>query len=116
MRRGQQPTPFFFLLWRLRRMSLMGACASRGVAAMKTDLNPELDLLNQDVDEMIQLCQCAADAGLWTRQEAQLHTARLESLRTKMNTDFQELMVLGERLREARKRAKRESLASIPEL
>jgi len=64
---------------------------------MKADLREELDLLNRDVDEMIRLCQCATDSGVWTRQEAQRHAARLESLRTKLNADFQKLTGSDER-------------------
>jgi hypothetical protein len=58
---------------------------------MKANLRAELDLANRNVDKMIRLCQCATDAGVWTRQEAQRHTARLESLRAKLNADLQEL-------------------------
>jgi hypothetical protein len=58
---------------------------------MKANLRAELDLLNRNVDEMIRLCQCATDTGVWARQEAQRPTARLESFRTKLNADFQEL-------------------------
>jgi len=75
---------------------------------MKPDLCTELDLLNRNVVEMIRLCQCATVAGVWTRQEAQRHTARLESLRTKMNTDFKEIIALRKCLREARERARTE--------
>ena len=64
---------------------------------MKADLCAELDLLNRNVDEMIRLCQCASDAALWTRQEAQRHTARLESLRAKLNADFRVIMDSHER-------------------
>jgi tRNA U34 5-carboxymethylaminomethyl modifying enzyme MnmG/GidA len=48
---------------------------------MKADLRAELDLLNRNVNEMIRLFQSGTDAGLWTRQEAERHTAHLESLR-----------------------------------
>ena len=65
---------------------------------MKADLRAELDLLNTNVDEMIRLCQCAADGGLWTRQEAQRRTARLEFLRAKLNADFAELVVRNARI------------------
>jgi hypothetical protein len=82
---------------------------------MKAELRAELDLLNRNVDELIQLYQFAKDAGLWTRQEAQRHTARLESLRVKLNADFTELMVLHVRLREAREHARRESSSLMPE-
>lgn len=81
---------------------------------MKTDVQSELDLLNQNADEMIRLCQFATDAGLWTQQKARRHTARLEALRVKLNADFRELLVLQERLVEARERASRESTSSIP--
>jgi hypothetical protein len=64
---------------------------------MKADLCAELDLLNRNVDELLRLCQCATDAGLWTRQEAQRHTVHLESIRAKLNADFRELMALRER-------------------
>jgi hypothetical protein len=69
---------------------------------MKADLRAELDLLNRNVDEMIRLCQCAIDAGIWTRQEAQRHTAGLESLRAKFNADFRELVDLRERVEKMR--------------
>jgi hypothetical protein len=58
---------------------------------MQSDLRAQIDLMNRNVDEMIRLCQCATDAGVWTQHEARRHTARLESLRTKLNADFQEL-------------------------
>ena len=63
---------------------------------MKVDLCAELDLLNRNVEEMLRLCRLARDAGVWTRQETQRHTARLESLRSKLNADFQELAALRE--------------------
>jgi hypothetical protein len=63
---------------------------------MQSDLWPEIDLMNLNVDEIVRLCQCAADAGIWTRHEAERHTARLESLRAKLNADFQELARLRE--------------------
>jgi hypothetical protein len=88
---------------------------SRGVPTVNADLAAERDLLNRNVDEMIRLCQCATDAGLWTQQEAQRHTARLESLRAKWNADFEELAALHERLREARERTRKESPAVMPE-
>jgi len=64
---------------------------------MKTDLRAELSLLNKNVDEMIRLFQCVTDAGIWTRQEATRHEARLELLRAKLNADFRELIALRER-------------------
>ena len=70
---------------------------------MKVDLRAELDFLNRNVEEMIDLCQHATESGLWTSQEATLHTARLESLREKLNTDFRELLDLHERAERYRK-------------
>jgi hypothetical protein len=69
---------------------------------MKADLPAELDLLNRNVDELIRLCQCVTDAGIWTRHEGTTHTLRLESLRGKLNADFQELMTLRHCANEAR--------------
>jgi hypothetical protein len=63
---------------------------------MKADLRTELDLLNRNVDEMVRLCQCATDAGVWPAQQAARYTARLDSLRAKLNADFQELITLRE--------------------
>jgi hypothetical protein len=74
---------------------------------MKSGLRAELDLLNQDVDEMIRLCQAAVDAGLWTQQQACRHTARLESLRTELNTDFRELLDLHERSNQGLERSRK---------
>jgi hypothetical protein len=59
---------------------------------MKADLRAELGLANRNVDEMIRLLECATDAGIWTRQEATWHEARLELLRAKLNADFAELV------------------------
>ena len=64
---------------------------------MKADLRAELGLLNRNVDEMIRLFRCATDAGIWTRQEATLHEARLELSRVKLTAHFRELMALRER-------------------
>jgi hypothetical protein len=64
-----------------------GVYGTRGVPTMKSDLRTELGLLNRNVDEMIGFLQCATDAGVWTQQEATWHTARLESLRAKLNAD-----------------------------
>jgi hypothetical protein len=61
---------------------------------MKRDLRAELGVMNRNVDELVRLCQHAVDAGLWTREEAQRHTSRLESLCAKLNADFRELMAL----------------------
>ena len=72
---------------------------------MKADLRAELGLLNRNVDEMIRLLQCATNAGIWTRQEAARHEARLALLRAKLNTDFRELMALRGRANGLRLRA-----------
>jgi hypothetical protein len=64
---------------------------------MKADLRAELGLLHRNVDGMIRLFQCATDAGIWTREEAERHESRLELLRAKLNADFRELMALRER-------------------
>ena len=64
---------------------------------MKADLRAELGLLNRNVVEMIRLFECATDAGIWTRQEAARHEARLDLLRAKLNADFRELTALRER-------------------
>ena len=64
---------------------------------MKADLRAELGLLNRNVAEMIRLFECATDAGIWTRQEAARHEARLDLLRAKLNADFRELIALRER-------------------
>ena len=61
---------------------------------MKADLRAELGLLHRNVDELI---PCATDAGMWTREEAKRHEARLELLRAKLKADFTELMALRER-------------------
>jgi hypothetical protein len=66
---------------------------------MKADLRAELDLLNRNVDEMIRLFQCTADAGIWTQREATRHEARLESIRKKLNADYLEIMARDERTR-----------------
>jgi hypothetical protein len=66
---------------------------------MKADLRAELDLLNRNVDEMIRLFQCTADAGIWTQKEATRHEARLESIRKKLNADYREIMARDERTR-----------------
>ena len=63
---------------------------------MKADLRAETDPLNRNVDEMIRLFQCATDAKVCTAREATLHTARLESVRTKLNADSRELLHLHE--------------------
>jgi hypothetical protein len=76
---------------------------------MNADLLAELSLMNRNVDEMIRLCQCATDAGIWTRREAERHVARLESLRAKLNADYREVIALRERLSKARERARQES-------
>jgi hypothetical protein len=76
-----------------------GAYGKSRSAKMKADLRTELDLLNGNVVEMIGLLECAADAGIWTRQEAARHERRLALLRTKLNADFRELMALRERAR-----------------
>jgi hypothetical protein len=64
---------------------------------MKADLRAELGPLHRNVDEMIRRFQCATDAGIWTREEAERHESRLELLRAKLNADFRELMALRER-------------------
>jgi len=64
---------------------------------MKADLCAELGLLNRNVVEMIRLFECAMDAGIWTRQGAARHEARLDVLRTKLHADFRELIALRER-------------------
>jgi hypothetical protein len=74
---------------------------------MKADLHAELDLLNRNVDELIRLCQCATDVGVWSQQEALRHTARLESLRAKLNADFRELLDLHKRADEALERRRK---------
>jgi hypothetical protein len=66
---------------------------------VKADLREELDLLNRNVDEMIRLFQCTADAGIWTKREATRHQARLESIRKKLNADYREIMARDERTR-----------------
>ena len=66
---------------------------------MKADLREELDLLNRNVDEMIRLFQCTADAGIWTKREATRHQARLESIRKKLNADYREIMDRDKRTR-----------------
>jgi hypothetical protein len=66
---------------------------------MKADLREELDLLNRNVDEMIRLFQCTADAGIWTKREATRHQARLESIRKKLNADYLEIMARDDRTR-----------------
>ena len=66
---------------------------------MKTDLHVELDLLHQNVDGIIRLVHCAADADIWTLHEATLHTVRLEILRAKLTADFRDLIALRERVR-----------------
>jgi hypothetical protein len=66
---------------------------------MKADLRAELDLLNRNVDEMIRLFQCTADAGIWTQKEVTRHEARLESIRKKLNADYREIMARDERTR-----------------
>ena len=71
-----------------------GADANRGVSKLKADLRAERGLVNRNVDEMIRLLQCATDAGIWTRQEATRHEARLELLRANLNADFRELLDL----------------------
>jgi hypothetical protein len=70
---------------------------------VKVDLRAELDLLNRNVEEMIRLCQRATESGLWTPQEATLHTARLESVREKLNADLRELLDLHESAERSRK-------------
>ena len=79
-----------------------GAYANGGVPKMKADLRAELVLLNRNVDEIIGVLQCATDAGLWTRQEATGHEARLELLRAKLSTDFAELISAKERFEQHR--------------
>jgi hypothetical protein len=69
---------------------------------MKEDLRAELNLMNQNVEEMIRLCQAAADAGVWTCEKAQTHMARLKSFRAQLHVHFQELMALRESLHPAR--------------
>ena len=69
---------------------------------MKADLRAELVLVNRNVDEMIRLVQRATDAGIWTRQEATRHEARLDLLRAKLNTDFAELISAKERFEQHR--------------
>jgi hypothetical protein len=69
---------------------------------MKPDLRAELGVINRNVDEMILLLQCAADAGIWTQKEATRHEARLESIRKKLNADYLEIMAMHERSRKNR--------------
>jgi hypothetical protein len=69
---------------------------------MKADLRAELGLVNRNVDEMIRLLECAAVAGIWTRQEATRLEARLELLRAKLNSDFAELVSAKERFEQHR--------------
>jgi hypothetical protein len=83
---------------------------------MKADPREELDLLNRNVDEMIRLFQRATDAGVWTPQDAARHEARLELVRAKLNSDFREIIALGERPSEARERARKESPPLMPKL
>jgi hypothetical protein len=64
---------------------------------MKANLRAQLVLLNKNVDEMIRLLECATDAGIWTRQEASRHEARLDLLRANLNADFAELISAKER-------------------
>jgi hypothetical protein len=71
---------------------------------MKADLRAEVRLLNRNVNEVIRLLRCAADAGVWTRQEAGRHERRLESLRAKLDADFGELVALRERANGSRLR------------
>jgi hypothetical protein len=79
-----------------------GAYANGGVPKMKADLRADLVLLNRNVDEIIGLLQRATDAGIWTRQEATLHEARLALLRAKLSTDFAELISAEERFEQHR--------------
>jgi hypothetical protein len=65
---------------------------------MRVDISAELDQWNKNVDEMIRLFQSAQDAGVWTRQEAERHEARLEALRMELNDDFNALVALWERV------------------
>ena len=75
---------------------------------MEPDLRAELGVINRNTDELIGLCQCATDAGVWTTQEATLHTVRLDSLRAKLNADFREFMDSHLRANEALERARKE--------
>ena len=69
---------------------------------MKADLCAELGLVNRNVDEIIRVLECATDAGIWTRQEATQHEARLEFLRARLNADFAELVCATERFEQHR--------------
>jgi hypothetical protein len=82
---------------------------------MKADLTEEIALMNRNVDEMIRLCQCATEAGLWSQQKAEQHTARLESFREKLNADFRELIALREHADQTRERGRRETPSLMPE-
>jgi hypothetical protein len=61
---------------------------------MRVAICSELDQWNENVDEMIRLFQSAQDAGVWSRQEAERHGARLEALRVELNDDFNALFRL----------------------
>jgi len=65
---------------------------------VRSDIYAELYRSNKNVDEMIRLLQRAQDAAIWTQQEAALHEARLELLRTQLNADFGELIALRKRV------------------
>jgi hypothetical protein len=86
----------------VRENELHGNCsgvvkgAYRGVPTMKANLHVELDLLHQNVDEIIRLVHCAADADIWTPHEATRHTVRLEVLRAKLTADLRDLIALRE--------------------
>jgi hypothetical protein len=65
---------------------------------MRVNICGEQPLWNKNVDELIRLFQSAQDAGIWTRQEAERHEARLEALRMKLNDDFNAIVALPERV------------------
>jgi hypothetical protein len=67
-------------------------------AKMRVAICGELDQWNKNVDEMIRLFQSTQNAGVWTRQEAERHEARLEALRVELNDDFNALVALRERV------------------
>jgi hypothetical protein len=79
---------------------------------MKADLCAKLRLLDRNVDEMIRLFQCATDAGIWSQQEAARHQATIELLRTKLNENFKELLLLRECANGSQLRAQNEHPAT----
>jgi hypothetical protein len=65
---------------------------------VKIDICAEVNLWNEHVDGLIYILRLICTAGVLPRQVASCHEERLETLRTKLNSDLRKLIALCERL------------------